>query len=422
MMLHIALVAEILATVICIHCIYGRKVKLDVKTVGLILGILIILEIINAYQLGGVFSFIVYIIIFVYCKNVFKSSYAETTISLILYIIVLTTLQFICILFMNVVISDNQLLRNAISNILVLIICAGCLSKSRLHRIQESMCRKSRYVILLLGFMFIVVIIMLLQEKFFYKIQAQHYLLVIPAIILLLYSILKWYTVQMQAEKMEEEIGRVEQNAKAYENLLTKVRLRQHEFKNHIATIFSLHYTHKSYEKLVQAQEEYCNKLMEENRYNNLLLLGNNILAAFLYGKFQEADGDGIEINYKVTAKVDKMQVPVYYVIEMIGILFDNAVEALKNSAEKVISVEINETKENYEFVIKNPFHYVSYDEIEEWFHLERSEKGSGRGLGLYHLKCLCDEWKCDISCNNLEIEHVYWIAFTLYIRKADNT
>ena len=60
MMMHVALVAEILATILCIHCIYGRKVTFDVKTVGFILSTLIVLEVVNIYQLNGGFSFIVY--------------------------------------------------------------------------------------------------------------------------------------------------------------------------------------------------------------------------------------------------------------------------------------------------------------------------------------------------------------------------
>ena len=83
MMLHVLLVAETLATILCIHCIYGRKVTFDVKTVGAILSILVTLEIINMNQLHGAYSFCVYIIFLVYCKAEFKSPFVETLISLV---------------------------------------------------------------------------------------------------------------------------------------------------------------------------------------------------------------------------------------------------------------------------------------------------------------------------------------------------
>lgn len=421
MSLHIALVAEILATFLCIHCIYGKKFKPDVNTAGAILGILIILEIINIYQIDGNLLLLVYVILFVYCKTEFKSLFIEAIISLVLCMIISTSLQFVCFSLVNIVIYQEEYFRNAIGNVFVLAICVAVLPRCGLHKLQEGLCKKRKYIVSLSGFICLVVIIMLLQEKINYEIQIQYFALAVPLIFILLYLFAKWYAAQNKADRMEAEVYNAEKSTKEYENLLTKVRLQQHEFKNHITAVFSAHYTHKTYEKLVQAQEEYCRKLLHENKYNNLLLLGNNILVGFLYEKFREAEADGIELNYKVAAMPDKLQVSTYYIIEMLGILFDNAVEALKNSTEKRIIFEALELDDGYEFSIKNPSRYVSYEEISEWFELGKSEKGSGRGLGLYHLKCLCDEWKCDVGCRNMEINQGNWIVFTLKIGKADN-
>lgn len=421
MTLHIALTAEILATISCLYCIYGKKVTWDVKTTVAVLGSLVILEIINTYQMGGGFSFLVYVLLFIFCKSEFHYSVADTILSLLLYIIILSPIQFLCVSMINIVISEKQLVRNAIGNVLVLIICMSVLPRCGLHRLQKSILKKSKEVLLLLGFVCFIIMILLLQEKIYYAIQMQYFIFAVPAILILLYLILKWHTAQAEAEKMKEEIYKIEENAKEYESLLTKVRLRQHELKNHMAAIFSAHYTYKTYEKLVQAQEEYCNKLLCENKYNNLLLLEDKVLAGYLYRKFQEAEADGIEIKYKIAVKADKIQVPVYYIIEMLGILFDNAVESLKISEKKIISFEVCETKDGYAFHIKNPFPYVPYDEISEWFKLGKSGKGSERGLGLYHLKCLCREWNCDIGCRNIEMEQHNWIVFTLKTGKVES-
>ncbi len=420
MLLHFALVIEILATIMCIHRIYGRKIRLDINTVGTILGILIILELANSLQFGGILSFSVYVVLFMYCKKEFKCSLIENVISLVLCMIIMTSMQFMFSSIIRLKI-EQEYVRNAVSNILVLVFLAMSFTSYGMHSLQKALVRKSSFVAVLAGFMCLIVLLLLLQGKVLYGVHMQYFTLVVPAIFMILYSIIKWYSAQAKVEKMEEEICRTKENEKKYEMLLTKVRLRQHELKNHIAAVFSAHYTHKTYEKLVQAQEEYCSKILSENKYNNLLLLGDNVLVGFLYGKFQEAEADGIEIQYKVAANVNRTQVPTYYVIEMLGILFNNAVEALKNSAERVISMEFCEADDGYEFSIRNPFPYVSYDEILGWFEPDKSEKGSGRGLGLYHLKCLCEEWKCDISFRNIEIEWNNWIEFTLKLSKADN-
>lgn len=441
MLLRIGFVAEIFATLICIHCIYGKKIRLDVRTVSTFLSILLILQIINSYRLGGVFSLIIYIVLFLYCKFEFRSSFIDTVISLVLCMILLTSIQFVCVLFVSLLRIEGEYVQHIVNNTVALFISGILFPKCNLHRFQKSLCKNSRVVMFFIGFMCLVVTIMLLQGKVFYEIKVEYYALAIPAVFMLLYLIWMWHTAQAEAERMEEEIHKAEENSKDFENLLTSVRLRQHEFKNHMAAVFSAHYTYKTYEKLVQAQSEYCEKIVTENRYNNLLLLGNNILVGYLYGKFQEAEEDGIKISYEIAAAVDKMRVPTYYVVEMLGILLDNAVEALKApagkwisrendksdrkaviaSAQKRISFEVFELEEAYRFSVMNPYPYISYDEILEWFQPEKSEKGSGRGLGLYHLKCLCEEWKCDIGCKNVEIEDNNWIAFTLKIEKTDN-
>lgn len=421
MMLHIALVSEILATIICIYCIYGRKVEFDVKTVGIILGILTILEVANSFQWGGILSLSGHVILVIYCKNKFDSPMINSIISVILCIIILTTVQFICMFIANIIVFDAVYMRNVVCNILVLIFFILIFPTRGLHSLQRGICSNSKFVFILLGFMGLIITIILLQSKIIYMVKMEYFVFVIPAIIMLLYLVVKWYVVQIQSKKLEDVIHDLNEDKKEYESLFIKVRLRQHELKNHIAAIFSAHYTHKTYEKLVQAQEIYCKQMLRENKYNNLLMVGDRILAGYLYRKFQEVEDDGIELNYKVTS-IEKVQVPIYYIIEMLGILFDNAVEALKSYTEKQISFEINECKEKYEFLIGNPFPYISYKEIEEWFRFERSEKGEGRGLGLYHLKCLCEEWHCDIVCRNVEIEQNNWIEFTLKINKADDT
>lgn len=421
MMLHILLVAEILATILCIHCIYGKKVTFDIKTIGTILAILAILEAANYFKLSGMFSIIGYVVLFVYCKSEFNSSIAEAISAILLCIIVMTSIQFVCVTFVYIVIPEKLLVRDTIVNILMVGIYIIILPKCRLHQLQKEICRKNKYVFILVVFMCLIVILMLLNGKLFYEVQFFQFALVIPSIFLLLYSILKIYIEQTEKEKIQEELCIIEKTSGEYENLLTKVRLRQHELKNHIAAIFSTHYTYKTYEKLVQAQEEYCQKILDENKYNNLPLLGNNILVGYLYGKFQEAETDGITITYQIRAKISEMSIPIYYVIEMLGILLDNAMEALKLSTEREIFFEALESKSEYIFSIRNPYHYVAYDEITEWFQLGRSEKGSGRGLGLYHLKCLCEEWHCDIECRNIEIEQTNWIVFSIKIKKADS-
>lgn len=83
--------------------------------------------------------------------------------------------------------------------------------------------------------------------------------------------------------------------------------------------------------------------------------------------------------------------------------------------------MSIEEKGENYFLTIRNQCEYVPYSEMEQWFQMEASSKGEGRGLGLYHLKTLCNDWKMNIRCENIEIEQKNWIQFTLIAESAGN-
>lgn len=421
MLLHILLAAEILSTILCIHCIYGKSFRLDDKTAETFLSILIILEIINREDLHGAYSLLVYMILFIYCKVKFKETVMETLTSLIICTVLVTAVQFMCLLFANMLLIEAEAARDAVGNILLLAVFALLLSTNGLYRMKKSLCLHSNFIIIALGFMCMTMMAILLEGKVFREIHMQYFIVAVPAIVLLLYLVLKWYTARNETEKMREKLWETEESRKGYEDLLIRVRLRQHALKNHLEAIFSAHYTYKTYEKLVQVQEEYCAKLLSENKYNGLLLMENDVLSGFLWKKIQEAEADGIEIDYKITSGMGKCQVPTYYIIEMLGILFDNAMEALKSADEKEIAFEVYEVDGKYEVMIRNPFPYVPYHDILEWFRIEKSKKGYGRGLGLYHLKSLCEEWNCDIGCGNKEIDQKNWIVFCLKIGKADS-
>lgn len=421
MLIHITLIAEIWTALICIHYLYGRKLQLTPHVVIAFLSILTVLEIINVIHLNKIYSLIVYLVVWKYCQLVFKASVRDNTVSLILYVILTTALQFVCVFLINMFIQEQQLVQNTLGNVMVLLIYIGVGSRFKLHKLQLCLCKSNKLFFAFLGFMLLVISVLLVQEKLFYRIQTQYFIFAVPSFFVILYLMAKLHTVQNEMELMKQKTADTNKNEENYEVLMTTVRMRQHEMKNHIEAVFSAHYTYDTYEKLVRAQKEYCMSLLEENKYTDLLMLGSHTLTGFLYGKFQNAENDGICVKYNIFARMDHCSVPAYYMIEMVGILFDNATEALKNREEKELFFEISESPAHYMISIRNPFCYVPHEKILNWFRPGQSEKGPERGLGLYHLKCLCEEWHCDIICQNIEQNAQNWISFTLKVNKADN-
>lgn len=422
MLIRIALVLEIIAIICCIHCVYGKSIRWDVNAACLMLSILIVLEGINYFKLGTVFSLINLVLIYIYCKHVFKKSVTQTLVNLIIHIVILTVIEFFAVIVVTMFISEHIEVRNIVVNLLVLLICINVLPKFFPNGIELTGLNKNWHIKLLLMLVAIAAFLLLLQGKIVNGINVVLFLLTAPSIFLIVWILSKWNASQMTVEQMKNEMDIRASMQDNYDRLLANVRLRQHEYKNHLAAIVSTHYTYKTYEKLVQAQDEYCNKMQQENRYNSLLFVGDKVLAGFLYGKFQEMESDGIIIEYQIYTEVQKYSVPTYYLVEMLGVILDNAAEAIINMAEgKMIKFTVQEAQEKIIFTIRNRCKELSYAEIERMFEMGTSSKGQGRGLGLYHVKVLCQEWNCGIHCKCVEIGQDNWIEIGLSINKADS-
>ena len=95
-----------------------------------------------------------------------------------------------------------------------------------------------------------------------------------------------------------------------------------------------------------------------------------DIVLATLYRKFQEAQNQKILIECKVASKDDSYGIPEYELIEMMGILLDNAMEALneKEETERNIFVEIEDREENFQIMVANKSRYYDPDEICRFF------------------------------------------------------
>ena len=418
---HLILLTETLATVMCLHCLHGEKPKSIIRTVGLILSILIVLEIVNYYGLNDFWTCFGYVSLLIYCKKEFGNTIIRTLITFLAFVVVFIFTQFICMNIVSIFVPNNLKLQNVIGNIVILGVSGGIIPRVGIEVFTKSINVKTRISVPLMCYMLFIVLLLIVQIKLFRGIQVGIFIFVVPALVLVILLLIKWYKSLMIAENMEKELRLVNETTATYNDLLTKVRMRQHDFKNMLTAVYSSHYTCKTYEQLVKTQEKYCEKLLDENKYNSLLLIGEPVLSAFLYMKFQEADEDNITVTYNIATKIENCKVETYYLIEMLGILLDNAMEALKDYDDKRIYLQISTMENEYEFLIRNRYEYVCFSDIKRWFALGDSPKGEDRGLGLPHLKYLCNKLGCSIVCQSIKIDEEYWIQFTLNVNKAEN-
>ncbi len=421
MLYHVGLILEYIAVIVVVHRIYNRKICLNIDLVGLCLMSLAVVEFVRFYELSNIFTMIIYILVGMYCVRRHNDSIIGAIVSVLLLLIVVVILQYIAVFPCSYFFAENLELQMLSTNGLVVAATIWILPLIRIHKLREIFKKRDNYIFVIMGTVLAVVLMIILEGEIGGQIHLAFFAISIPILIVLLWGLVKWYIAKEEAEISRNELSLNQSMQGKYEEFLTSVRLREHGFKNHLAALLSIRYTSRSYEELVAEQERYYSSICEENKYNKLLCLKDSIVIGFLHEKFRAAETMGIKVIYDVKGAFSHCAVPVYYLIDILGILIDNAVEAQEHSIEtKVLGVQFEEKETIYKITISNPHSYVSYTEIESWFQLNKSSKGKNRGLGLYHIKELCEKYDMKIVCRNTLYDDENWIEFTLEIAKAD--
>lgn len=218
---------------------------------------------------------------------------------------------------------------------------------------------------------------------------------------------------KVRAKKAELELQTYKKYGESLKDLIDGMRAKQHEFDNHINAIYSQHYLYDNYSDLVHAQQEYCQEIRDENRYNKLLLSGNPVIAVFLHEKFLEAEQYGIQVFYKMAVQNLECDIPVHKQVELLGNLLDNAIEELKKSEDHCrMFVMVFESYSKIEIQVGNEVTQVDYGSIGRFFEKGYSKKGDSRGYGLYNVKRICEKYRMDIACDVKKIDDRDFLVF----------
>ena len=423
MMSRVIIAIEILSMVVCLYNVFGEKLKLNFSFLSVVLSLVAIQELMNYYHINGIGTILIYIVLFIFSKRKFKETAVGTGVRLLLQLIFMVGLQFVCLVAVNFFLSgdEKEVSRTFVSIIVVLLCNLFIQFKIDLTREWKTALTVNLSIFLTGGFLLFIILAVLLSSKLQTGVSGEIYIISLPFIIFTILWMVKWAASQNKLKEKEKAVEQAHMGEDDFRELLLSIRMRQHEFKNHLSAILSAQYTHKTYEKLVKAQNEYWGHIKEENKYYNLLMIANQQLAGFLYGKLQWMEEYGIAIECVVKTQLKALPVPAYHMIELLGIFMDNAKEALETLEKRRFFLGISQKGEYYYFQLRNVFPYVDYEERVRWFGRGVSHKGEGRGLGLYHARQLCEKWNCSIQCENLELEEENWIEFCIEVKKADN-
>lgn len=244
------------------------------------------------------------------------------------------------------------------------------------------------------------------------------YMLLLLMICLAYFFIIREQRIRYTLKVKEKEVKMNQVYGEAYEELLMEVRKRQHDYKNQLAALYSMGIVANSLEELVQMQGDYVGELKKNSKYDKILTSCNNqILAGYLYNKCIAAEECGIEVEYTIFINSSEFKVPLYEIVELLGIFFTNAIEYLQSGDNKKLVFTLCENETGVQFEIKNPADFMSGEEISLMFKSGYSSKGDNRGLGLPQAKQIIDKYNLELTVVNEKLDNVNWLVFKVGIK-----
>ncbi len=178
-----------------------------------------------------------------------------------------------------------------------------------------------------------------------------------------------------------------------FEDWIEKEQLNRHEYKNQLAVLRCLTAEKKVKDKIDEILEDSIN--LEGEVVHQLKSLPKGGIKGLMYYKSTIAQKNKIDLTvdvsletHSILSKLSEKDIKV--LCHLIGIYFDNAIEAAKETRKKKVLIEIYEIKDHVTFVFSNTFKKSkNFDERNK---KGVSSKGEGHGNGLYYASKLIEQ------------------------------
>jgi signal transduction histidine kinase len=200
--------------------------------------------------------------------------------------------------------------------------------------------------------------------------------------------------VGLYEQKRSAQIKRfhmMEQYIPVIEELITQVRARQHEFNNRLLAISAAAQTADTLEQAKAEIAELTEGLQFDVSEKSLLTCDSKMIAGMIFSKIKSAQMKKIILISELNASMEHKSVGELALVEIIGILIDNAVEA--SNPEDTVYIKADYLDEGFAITVSNPYVMQSATDFVRMFRRGFSTKAEGgtRGHGLANVKEIVD-------------------------------
>ena len=222
---------------------------------------------------------------------------------------------------------------------------------------------------------------------------------------------------QRNVINQQKRVEVMEQYIPVIDDLMSEVRARQHEFNNKLLAIYSILETADSLDDAKLKVGTYSKDVLMDDSIKELFICDNKVISGFIYSKIKLANLKNINIELNICASLKKIYTEEYEIVEILGILIDNAIEASKSG--DTIFIKMNKIDDKLEVTVCNPHPQLSNTEFMELFEKGYSTKDNGskhRGYGLYNVKLITEKCRGKIIFKNTNIENINYLNIGVLI------
>lgn len=384
------LLFEVLALLVGLFALHEKKKKPSVATVIYIAVDLIVASSIEAGWLPQGMELLLYIGLIILCVFEFGDKIYDSCLYGVLDIVLIGIVQIVCALVICLIMQTLYVgvMGNLLINLGTFIVLVVIYKFGKSHRFIEPVLNNGIVGKVVLGVSALVCLfsfgIFKQHDKLYWKTAVEMAVFTISfAFIVFQWQKEKWMNIQKEAE-----IKTFEKYNVIYKDLIEEVRRRQHDFNNHLQAIFSMNALAEDLDELVEEQNEYCSKIMADNVTNKLLREDiPSVLAGFLYTKIGQAEKQGISVKYRIVVNRIENYIRFADLVEIIGNLFDNSMEAVVHENERLIECYVIQDEKELMIEISNPCAWKSTADIQTMMEDGKSTKGENHGLGLGNVR-----------------------------------
>lgn len=365
------------------------------KNILLLLALAIIYAVLYTEKYNITYTIINYLSVIICIKTIFKDNMTKTVISTILAMIIIiisdSLNSLLMMNFMSLETIRTSVLIRILNNLIVAIISISMISIKKINtKIKYFISRfeYKRIPVIMLMIILVLAILFLgynISGNFNLNIENLSNILIVLTLVIFFYIFINENN---QYNKLNDEYDNLFKCIQTFEDWIEKEQLNRHEYKNQLAVLRCMTKEKKVKEKIDSIISDNIN--INNDTINQLKSIPSGGLKGLLYYKIVIAEKNKINLEIDVSLnkknqlnKLSEEQMKI--ICRLIGIYFDNAIEAAIKTRKKIVSLEIYEYDNEVNIVISNTFQRNK--DINRRNEKGFTTKGKGRGNGLYFAK-----------------------------------